>query len=170
VPLGPSVVSTLTGSAICTVILVLAGYELGERYSRVASVIEPVSNAVLALAVIWYLWRVATFGRSRGGHGWLTCCPRFLPAFGSWQLRCLSASHALHVPLACSHQPARSSSSVWLEGFTAADFTHGVAPDGRAVGPVYGADRHTGEQPATGFASIGSASVLERFCQICQIS
>src|SRR3546814_2694654 len=66
--LGPFLVSTLTGSAIWTVILVLAGYELGERYSQVASVIEPVSNAVLALAVIWYLWRVATFGRSRGGH------------------------------------------------------------------------------------------------------
>lgn len=49
-------------------ILVMAGYELGERYSQVASVIEPVSNAVLALAVIWYLWRVATFGRSRDGH------------------------------------------------------------------------------------------------------
>src|SRR3546814_8851332 len=58
-PLGPFLVSTLTGSAIWTVILVLAGYELGERYSQVASVIEPVSNAVLALAVIWYLWRVA---------------------------------------------------------------------------------------------------------------
>ena len=67
-PLGPFLVSTLAGSAIWTVILVLAGYELGERYSQVASVIEPVSNAVLALAVIWYLWRVATFGRSRGGH------------------------------------------------------------------------------------------------------
>jgi membrane protein DedA with SNARE-associated domain len=66
--LGPFLVSTLAGSAIWTVILVLAGYELGERYSQVASVIEPVSNAVLALAVIWYLWRVVMFGRSRGGH------------------------------------------------------------------------------------------------------
>ena len=67
-PLGPFLVSTLAGSAIWTVILVMAGYELGERYSQGASVIEPVSNAVLALAVIWYLWRVATFGRSRDGH------------------------------------------------------------------------------------------------------
>ncbi|WP_197460609.1 DedA family protein [Acetobacter tropicalis] len=67
-PLGPFLVSTLAGSAIWTVILVLAGYELGERYSQVANVIEPVSNAVLALAVIWYLWRVVMFGRSRGGH------------------------------------------------------------------------------------------------------
>src|SRR3546814_20451610 len=98
-PLGPFLVSTLTGSAIWTVILVLAGYELGERYSQVASVIEPVRNAVLALAVLWYLWRVATLGRSRGGHCWLTCCPRFLPAFGSWPLRCFSASHSLHVHL-----------------------------------------------------------------------
>ena len=67
-PLGPFLVSTLAGSAIWTVILVLAGYELGERYSQVASVIEPISNAVLALAAIWYLWRVAMFGRSRDGH------------------------------------------------------------------------------------------------------
>ena len=67
-PLGAFVFSTLVGSAIWTVILVLVGYELGERYGQVASVIEPVSNAVLGLAVIWYLWRVATFGRSNGGH------------------------------------------------------------------------------------------------------
>ncbi len=38
-PLGPFLVSTLAGSAIWTVILVLAGYEFGERYSQVASVI-----------------------------------------------------------------------------------------------------------------------------------
>jgi len=67
-PLGPFLLSTLAGSAIWTVILVLAGYELGERYNQVASVIEPVSNAVLLLAVIWYLWRVATFGRSGDRH------------------------------------------------------------------------------------------------------
>ena len=67
-PLGPFLLSTLAGSAIWTVILVLAGYELGERYNPVASVIEPVSNAVLLLAVIWYLWRVATFGRSGDRH------------------------------------------------------------------------------------------------------
>ena len=64
-PLVPFLLSTFAGSAIWTMILVMAGYELGERYSQVASIIEPASNAVLALAVIWYLWRVATFGRSR---------------------------------------------------------------------------------------------------------
>ena len=67
-PLGPFLLSTLAGSAIWTVILVLAGYELGERYNQVASVIEPASNGVLALALIWYFWRVATFGRSKGRH------------------------------------------------------------------------------------------------------
>src|SRR3546814_2231986 len=96
-PLGPFLVSTLTGSAIWTVILVLAGYELGERYSQVASVIEPVSNAVLALAVTCYLWRFANFGRSRGGNCWWTCFPRFLPAFGTCQSRCLSASQSFQV-------------------------------------------------------------------------
>ena len=37
--------------------------ELGERYGQIATIVEPVSNAVLALAGIWYLWRVAIFGR-----------------------------------------------------------------------------------------------------------
>jgi hypothetical protein len=37
-----------------------------------------------------------------------------------------------------------------VEGFTAADFTHGVATEGSGVGPEYGEDRHNGEQQAAG--------------------
>src|SRR3546814_14540988 len=70
-PLGPFLVSTLTGSAIWTVLLVLAAYELGQSYCQVASVIEPVSHAVLALAVLLYPCRVATFWRYKGGYLWV---------------------------------------------------------------------------------------------------
>ncbi|RVT93110.1 DedA family protein [Sphingomonas crocodyli] len=61
----PFLLSTFVGSAIWTVILVLAGYELGERYSQVASIVEPVSNVLIVIAGMVYLWRVATFGRSQ---------------------------------------------------------------------------------------------------------
>src|SRR3546814_20921410 len=44
----------------------------------------------------------------------------------------------------------QSSASSWLEGFTAADFSHGVATEGSGVGPEYGEDRHNGEQQAAG--------------------
>ncbi|WP_072384096.1 DedA family protein [Novosphingobium sp. NDB2Meth1] len=61
--LGPFLAWTTIGSAAWTAMLAIAGYELGERYGQIATIVEPVSNAVLALAGIWYLWRVATFGR-----------------------------------------------------------------------------------------------------------
>ncbi|MBE7182792.1 MAG: DedA family protein [Methylobacterium mesophilicum] len=64
-PLAPFLLWTLIGSAVWTGLLVLAGYELGERYGQVAQVIEFGSNVVLGGAILWYLWRVATFGRKR---------------------------------------------------------------------------------------------------------
>jgi membrane protein DedA with SNARE-associated domain len=63
--LAPFLAYTLIGSALWTVVLVLAGYELGEQYDQVARIIEPVSNIVIVGAVLWYLWRVVTFGRHR---------------------------------------------------------------------------------------------------------
>lgn len=65
-PMAPFLISTLAGSAIWTTVLALAGYELGERYNQVASIIEPASNMVIGAAVLWYIWRVATFGRTKG--------------------------------------------------------------------------------------------------------
>lgn len=64
-PLAPFLALTACGSAIWTAILAIAGYELGGEYSQVAKVVEPVSNVVLGLVVLWYLWRVATFDRKR---------------------------------------------------------------------------------------------------------
>lgn len=63
VPLVPFLVATLAGSAIWTTVLALAGYELGERYSQVGNIIGPASNVVIGAAVLWYIWRVVTFGR-----------------------------------------------------------------------------------------------------------
>lgn len=63
--LAPFLVFTLVGSAFWTTLLVVAGYKLGENYGQVALFIEPASNVVLGAAVLWYLWRVATFGRHR---------------------------------------------------------------------------------------------------------
>ncbi len=64
-PVGPFLLWTTIGSAAWTTVLVVAGYELAARYERIATYVEPVSNAILALAALWYLWRVATFGRKR---------------------------------------------------------------------------------------------------------
>lgn len=51
------------GTAVWTSLLAVAGYLLEEQYDKVASWIGPVSNAVIAALLIWYLYRVATFRR-----------------------------------------------------------------------------------------------------------
>lgn len=55
--------STL-GTLLWTTFLAGAGYLLGEQYHRVAEWTNPVSNFVIAVLVLWYLYRVATFRRS----------------------------------------------------------------------------------------------------------
>ncbi|MBW6528489.1 DedA family protein [Sphingomonas sp. RHCKR7] len=67
-PLLTFMVATLVGSAIWTALLVLAGFRLGRQYGQVAGFIEPASNVVIATAVVWYLWRVATFNGRPGRH------------------------------------------------------------------------------------------------------
>jgi membrane protein DedA with SNARE-associated domain len=52
---------TFVGSALWTTLLAVAGYELGERYTAVSGIVEPLSNIILGGALIWYLWRVVTF-------------------------------------------------------------------------------------------------------------
>ena len=59
--LTPFLACTTIGSAFWTSLLTIAGYELGENYGQVARFVEPASNIVLGGAVLWYLWRVATF-------------------------------------------------------------------------------------------------------------
>lgn len=68
-PLVPFLAWTFVGSAMWTSLLAVAGYELGERYTQVAGIVEPASNAVLGVIVIWYLWRVVTFRRDRPPAG-----------------------------------------------------------------------------------------------------
>lgn len=49
------------GTVIWTALLAGAGFLLEDQYQRVAGWANPVSNAVVALLVIWYLYRVITF-------------------------------------------------------------------------------------------------------------
>ena len=54
--------STL-GTALWTALLAAAGYLLEGQYHKVGAYLDPVSNAILALLVLGYLYRVATFRR-----------------------------------------------------------------------------------------------------------
>ncbi|MGQ7792520.1 DedA family protein [Faunimonas sp. B44] len=51
------------GTLLWTSALALLGYALGDRYETVETWINPVSNVIFAGIALWYLWRVATFGR-----------------------------------------------------------------------------------------------------------
>ncbi|HYF57489.1 MAG TPA: DedA family protein [Burkholderiaceae bacterium] len=53
------------GTALWTAVLATAGYLLKERFESVEAVAGPVGNVVLGVAIAWYLWRVATWGRRR---------------------------------------------------------------------------------------------------------
>lgn len=54
------------GSLIWTSLLTGAGYLLESQYARVAEYVDPVSTAVLAALVLWYLYRLVTFRTSHG--------------------------------------------------------------------------------------------------------
>jgi membrane protein DedA with SNARE-associated domain len=49
------------GTLVWTTLLGLAGWWLGDRYEAVEAWINPVSNVVVGLIVLLYLYRVATF-------------------------------------------------------------------------------------------------------------
>lgn len=55
---------TTLGTVLWTAFLTLAGWFLGQNYDAVKGWLGPVSNAVLAGLVLWYLYRVATFRRT----------------------------------------------------------------------------------------------------------
>lgn len=57
----PFLLYTALGTVIWTTGLALAGYGLEKEYQAVAGYMKPVSNGVIAVMVIWYLYRVATF-------------------------------------------------------------------------------------------------------------
>ncbi|BDA85622.1 alkaline phosphatase [Aureimonas sp. SA4125] len=54
------------GTVVWTAGLALAGYYLGRNFSSIEGYIGPVSNAVIVLAVLIYLYRVITFRRPPG--------------------------------------------------------------------------------------------------------
>lgn len=62
-PLVPFLVYSALGSAIWTALLALAGYLLEDQYQKVSGYVAPASNVIIGVLVLWYLYRVATFGR-----------------------------------------------------------------------------------------------------------
>ncbi len=67
------VFSTL-GTAAWSGLLALAGYVLGRNFERVEDVMGPVSSAIFAAILIFYVWRQLTWNRRQGrrradGHG-----------------------------------------------------------------------------------------------------
>lgn len=61
--LGRFAVYSALGTLLWTTFLAVLGYLLGEQYRQVAGWVDPVSNVVIAVLVLWYLYRVATFRR-----------------------------------------------------------------------------------------------------------
>ena len=51
------------GTAVWSALLAIAGYILGQSFDRVEEVIGPISTAVIALIVLTYLYRQATWHR-----------------------------------------------------------------------------------------------------------
>jgi membrane protein DedA with SNARE-associated domain len=65
----PFTLYTLIGSLVWNVVLIGAGYLLGERWGQVEEPLELFKNAVLAaiaIAVAWYIWRRVVRPRVRG--------------------------------------------------------------------------------------------------------
>jgi len=62
-PFGKFAAYTIVGTFVWTAILACAGWFLGNRYDQVSNWLGPVSTAVLAGLLLWYIYRVATFRR-----------------------------------------------------------------------------------------------------------
>ena len=68
----PFTLYTLIGSLVWNVVLIGAGYLLGERWSQVEEPLELFKNAVLVgigVAIAWYIWRRVVRPRVRGAAG-----------------------------------------------------------------------------------------------------
>ena len=63
--LAPFLIYTTLGSAIWNTGLIAAGYLLAANYTRVAAVLNPVTNVLLGGLVLWYLVRLAKELRDR---------------------------------------------------------------------------------------------------------
>ena len=62
-PLPKVLAYSTAGTAIWTALLAGAGYLLEGGYQRVEGWVNPVSNVVVVVLVLWYVYRVATFKR-----------------------------------------------------------------------------------------------------------
>ena len=62
-PLAPFLLYSATGTVLWTAFLATAGYFLESQYDKVAHWMNPVSNVVIGLLVLGYLYRVVTFQR-----------------------------------------------------------------------------------------------------------
>ncbi len=71
-PLLPFALYTLLGSLVWNIVLIGAGYLLGERWEQVEAPLELFQKAVLvliAVAVAWFVWRRIIRPRVRGAEG-----------------------------------------------------------------------------------------------------
>lgn len=68
-PLTPFLVCSTLGTIVWTGLLTAAGYWLGENYLLVGRFVEPIGNGVLILALVLYLYRIATFEPGTGARG-----------------------------------------------------------------------------------------------------
>lgn len=60
-PLTRFMIYTSLGSVTWTALLATAGYLLAGQYQSVSTYLNPISNAIVAGLVAWYLYRVVTF-------------------------------------------------------------------------------------------------------------
>jgi membrane protein DedA with SNARE-associated domain len=58
---------TGVGTAVWTALLAGAGYLLEGQYGKISEYLNPASNAIFGVIVLWYLYRVVTF-RRRTAH------------------------------------------------------------------------------------------------------
>lgn len=65
-PLPRFLVYSAIGTAIWSSALALAGYLLGQAYETVSAYVGPVSNVVLVLIAVYYVYRVVTFDPNHG--------------------------------------------------------------------------------------------------------
>ncbi|MGH8496092.1 MAG: DedA family protein [Gammaproteobacteria bacterium] len=65
--LGRFLAFSAAGTLLWTGLLCWVGYALGDQYHKVADYLGPVSTIVVALIVLLYVWRVATFRSHRPG-------------------------------------------------------------------------------------------------------
>lgn len=62
-PLAPFLLYSAAGTVLWTTLLAVAGYYLESQYDKVADWVNPVSNVVIGVIVLGYLYRVVTFRR-----------------------------------------------------------------------------------------------------------